>query len=140
MPKIAKSRGFSLVEALIVTGLVVALVAVGFALLNVERAKVRDASRLADMVRVAAAFEIMFNETNSYADAAKGCDSLGDLVSQCALITYLNDIGTIVDPGSNKYEITGVPDANSYQVTFSLERGYDTLAAGEHTVSELGIK
>lgn len=135
-----KQGGFKLVEALLVVLLVFALAAVGLALLNYERAKVRDARRIADMVRVAAAFDVMFAVSNSYAGAALGCGQAGLLVSQCALQTYISDVTTIVDPGKGQYLVTGVPDDDSYEITFILERDYDTLKAGKHVVSELGIR
>jgi type II secretory pathway pseudopilin PulG len=133
-------KGFSLVEILITLGLVLALVAVGLALLNNERAQVRDAHRLADMTRIAAAFDVLHNETNSYLTAALGCNEVGQLVSQCKLSTYLEDITQVLDPGSSDYLVTSVPNDQSYEITFSLERGYNSLSAGQHTLSELGIR
>lgn len=135
-----RENGFSLVEGLIVILLVFAVVALGIAQLNNERAQVRDARRISDMVRVAAAFDIMFAESNSYAGAAIGCGQVAVLVSTCKLQTYVSDITTLLDPGKNQYVVTGVPDNDSYEVTFVLERGYGTLTAGKHTVSELGIQ
>lgn len=138
--KRTSNRGFTLVESLIVILLVFAVIAVGIAQLNNERAQVRDARRIADMVRVAAAFDVLRAETNSYAAAAVGCGQTGVLVSTCTLQTYVSDISTITDPGKHNYTVTGVPDTDSYEVTFALERSYGSLTAGIHTVSELGIQ
>jgi hypothetical protein len=134
------NTGFKIVEGLVVVGLILALVAVGLALLNNERAQVRDAHRLADMILIASAFDVMHNETNSYADAARGCSEVRQLVSQCELTTYLGPVQGIVDPGGHEYIVTKVPTAKSYEITFTLERAYGSLSAGNHTLSELGIR
>ncbi|MFC1662808.1 type IV pilin protein [Patescibacteria group bacterium] len=136
----SKVKGFSLVETLIIVGLFFSLTAVGVALYNNERAQVRDAHRIADMIRVAAAFEILYNETNSFVEAALGCGQTGVEVSTCNINTYIDDIKNVIDPGKNNYTVTKVPDDKSFEVTFTLESSYSNLSAGNHTVSEFGIK
>ncbi len=138
--KYYRPRGIGLISTLLAfTGLVVFLAAVGL-LLSQERARVRDSRRIADMVRVQFAFETLFREKASYADAAAGCSQVGSPVASCELAQYLPMITTFKDPGRFSYRVAKVPDDTDYQIGFRLERGYDNLAAGQHTVSRDGIK
>lgn len=133
-------RGIGLISTLLIfTGITVFLAAVGL-LLSQERARVRDSRRIADMVRVQFAFETLFREKASYAAAAAGCSQAGSPVARCELSQYLPAITTLKDPGRFSYAVARVPDDTDYQVTFTLERGYDNLAAGKHTVSRDGIR
>ena len=134
------NKGFSLKELIIFTALLLGVVVFAVALLNGERARVRDARRMADMAQARYGFEILFNQKNSYADAALGCGEEGMLVSACALGEYLPNISQIKDPGKYAYKVTKVPDEENFEVTFYLEKGYDNLASGRHTLSAVGIR
>ncbi|MFA5069876.1 MAG: prepilin-type N-terminal cleavage/methylation domain-containing protein [Patescibacteria group bacterium] len=133
-------KGFSLKELLIVISLVLVLIVFGVALISSERAKVRDARRMADLTQVRFGFEVLFQEKNSYAEAAAGCSQVGNLVSACSLGAYLADIASIKDPGRSRYQVTVVPNEENYEVTFFLEKGYDSLKKGKHTLSAVGIR
>lgn len=134
------NKGFSLKELIIFTALLLGVVVFAVALLNGERARVRDAKRMADMAQVRYGFEILFNQKNSYADAAPGCPEEGTLVSACALGEYLPNIAQIEDPGKYSYKVTAVPDEENFEITFYLEKSYDSLPAGRHTLSASGIR
>ncbi|MFH0828940.1 MAG: hypothetical protein V1907_02055 [Candidatus Kerfeldbacteria bacterium] len=133
-------RGLGLVSTLLVLSLLAAFLAAVALVLSQERARVRDAHRVTDMVRVQFAFETLFREKASYKDAAAGCPTAGSLVSACSLSTYLPSIAQLKDPGKYTYRVTTVPDDSNYGVTFTLERGYDTLVKGKHIVSRDGIE
>ncbi|MFH1366929.1 MAG: hypothetical protein ABIH38_02975 [Patescibacteria group bacterium] len=133
-------KGFSLKELIIFTGLLLIVIIFGVLLLNQERARTRDAKRMADMAQVRFGFEVLFNETNSYAQAGEGCRQVGSLVSACDLSAYLANIAQIKDPGKYQYQVTKVPGEKDFEVTFTLEKGYDRLAKGKHTLSAEGIK
>lgn len=133
-------KGFSLTELIIFTALILALIILGVVLLNSERAKTRDAKRIADITQVRYAFEILFNEKNSYLEAASGCAQEGDLVSSCNLSQYLSRISQIKDPGKESYKITKVPNDDDFEVTFYLEKGHNGLEKGKHTLFSEGIK
>ncbi|MBI5037304.1 MAG: hypothetical protein HZC01_01150 [Candidatus Kerfeldbacteria bacterium] len=133
--------GVSTVTILTIIIVIGVLVGGGFFLLNQERSKTRDAKRMADMARLQAAFEMMFNNRASYGDAAiNGCATAGDLVSACNLSGYLSDSAQFKDPGGGAYTVTTVPSELTYQVTFSLENAYGNYAAGQHTLSPEGIQ
>jgi len=135
------NQGISLLKLLIFVAIFGLFIGGGFVLLNNERAKTRDAQRLADMARVQAAFEFLFNDNASYSPAAiNGCDSTGQLVSQCNLAQYLPQIAQIKDPGRFTYTISQVPSDQGFGITFSLEKGYQSIKAGQHILTHSGIK
>jgi len=133
-------KGLSLIELLLFAALIGLLLVFGVLLVNNERAKTRDAVRIADMSRIQFAFEAMFNGKNSYKEAAQGCAKVDSLVSACSLSSYLPNINKISDPGKYQYKITKVPDDENFEVTFYLEKGFSALKAGKHTLSKTGIK
>jgi hypothetical protein len=109
-------------------------------LLGNERAKTRDAQRLADMTRVQAAMQLLYFEKMSYIEAADGCKQAGDAVAACGLGRYLPGFGTLRDPGKFAYTVGEVPDIDSYRFDFTLERGYGNLSAGKHSLTKSGIQ
>jgi len=134
-------KGVSLVTILIFVIVFGLLIGGGFLLLNEERAKTRDAKRLADMARIQAAFEFLYNDTASYTLAAQGgCGQKNSLVSQCNLKQYLSSITQFRDPGKYEYSVNQVPSEESYEITFYLEKSYNDLKAGKHTLSPAGIR
>ncbi len=137
---VKNQSGLTLIELLIIIGLIGALITLGLFVLSNERARVRDSQRIADMARVQAAFQLIYFEKASYKEAAAGCSSLGDDVNQCGLGNYLNGLGRLRDPGRYRYQISRVPDDSDYGVVFTLERTYGGLKAGQHVLSKNGIK
>ena len=141
MKRLHQQHGLSVVRLLISILIVCVVIAVGFVMFNSEKAKTRDAKRLSDITRIQAGFELLHNATASYAEAAvNGCDQVGALVSTCNLSTYIPTIAQFKDPGKYSYKISTVPSDDGYAVTFYLEKQYDTLKAGKHTLSQSGIK
>lgn len=136
----SNQRGLGLISTLLVFSLLAVFLASVGLILSQERSRVRDAHRIADMTRVQFAFETLYREKASYADAAAGCGKVGLLVSTCSLSTYLPQIASLKDPGSSSYSIERVPDDKDYSVGFKLERSYDNLAAGKHVLSKAGIR
>lgn len=133
-------KGVSLITILVAVIIVGAILGGFFLLLNNERSKTRDAKRIADIVRIQAAFEFLYNETASYElAAAGGCDKEGTLVSQCNLSKYISTIASIQDPGEYNYIVSTVPSEDDYGITFTLENAYDSFQAGQHVVSANGI-
>lgn len=134
-------KGVGLVTILIFVIVFGLLIGGGFLLLNEERAKTRDAKRLADMARIQAAFEFLYNDTASYTLAAQGgCSQKNSLVSQCNIKLYLTSISQFHDPGKYQYSVSQVPSEESYEITFYLEKSYYDLKAGRHILSPAGIK
>ncbi len=133
-------RGVGLITTILLLALLAAFLAAVGLLLSQERARVRDSHRIVDMIRVQYAFETLYREKATYKDAAAGCGSKGAPVSSCALATYLPGITKLKDPGSDDYTVSQVPDDTNYGVTFSLERGYEDLAKGNHVLTKDGIR
>lgn len=133
-------RGFTLTETLIIGALFGLMILVGTLLLGAERARVRDANRIADMTNVASAFGLMFAQKASYADAAAGCSTVGSAVSTCNLNGVVATISEIRDPGRFSYTISRVPDRDDFGVQFRLEKRYGQFLPGSHVLSKTGIQ
>lgn len=130
---------FTLTETLIIGALFGVVIIVGSLLLSAERARTRDAKRVADMIRLSAGFALLYSQKASYAAAAAGCPTVGADPTRCSLNQVVVGLGQIKDPGRFHYTISRVPDATDFGVTFRLERTYGTLLAGTHTLSKSGI-
>ncbi len=102
-----------------------------------ENKMARDATRLADIRQIQAAFELIYRDNKSYQSAACQKD---DLVSLCQLAEHLPQIAQIGDPGKSHYLVNETPGETGYSISFSLEKSYGELSAGLHTLSEDGIK
>lgn len=133
-------QGLSLIELIIIIGILGLLVVIGVVLLGNERARARDSQRIADMTRAQAAFQLLYFEKGSYQEAAQGCGQVGVSVNDCGLSRYLSGLGTLKDPSRFSYTISQVPDEDNYGVQFTLERQYGTLTSGKHTLTKVGIQ
>lgn len=132
-------RGVTLIRLLVSVLLVAGVLAVAFLLVSREQARARDAKRIADMSRLQAAFELLFADRGSYEDAAVGCGRVGVAASSCTLLKYFQTISALRDPSGGPYLVSVVPSKSAYGVRFTLERSYDGLARGPHTLGPNGI-
>lgn len=113
----------------------------GLRVIGTERAKARDAQRVADMARLQVGFLLLYNRTSSYAGAAEnGCAQPNAPVRTCNLKQDFSGIATVRDPRGGDYLVTKVPDASNYEISFSLEKGTSSLAAGKHVLTPAGIR
>ncbi|MBI5466702.1 MAG: hypothetical protein HY975_00595 [Candidatus Kerfeldbacteria bacterium] len=140
MKHTGKRTGFTLTETLIVGALFGTVIIAGTLLLSVERARTRDAKRVADMVRLAAGFSLLYSQKASYADAATGCPAVNANPNTCTLGDVVSGLGQIHDPGRFAYIVTQVPNKDDFGITFQLERNYGALFAGKHVLSKSGIR
>lgn len=137
----ADQRGLTLTRLLVWVLVVGGVLAVIFLLLTREQARARDAKRVADMTRLAAAFELLYAERASYEAAAEdGCKEVGSPANTCSLALYFPGIGNLTDPSGGAYLLAQVPTKDSYAVSFSLERGYSEVGKGPHLLTPEGIK
>jgi hypothetical protein len=125
-----------------VCGIVIIVVMIlWFWRIGIEQSRARDIQRMSDAMVIQTAFEKMFQHDRSYANAAvKGCDQVGMSIRRCGLREYYKNINQIFDPGKFDYVVTKVPDKTTYEVTFTLERDYEGLTRGDHTITPEGIK
>jgi prepilin-type N-terminal cleavage/methylation domain-containing protein len=135
-----QENGFTLTELIIAIGVLLVIVLYGTLLFRGEQAKARDAERIADMRTAQAAFAVLFNEANSYAEAGATCAKVADPLFTCSLGKYLPGIGELKDPGRFSYRIQTPPNDSTYAVEFLLERSYGSLAAGLHYLTPEGIR
>ena len=132
-------KGFSLVEVLIIVGIIGILITVWVLSLNSKQAEIRDLSRLKDVNELRSAMEVVKNETGTYDRAL--CDltvvsmcgqkSNSDLVKYLPTISTLNDPSEKADPCDNRtactkdacnYSFLSLTE-NNYEVLFHLEKG-----------------
>jgi type II secretory pathway pseudopilin PulG len=135
-----KHKGFTLTETLIVGSVFGLFVLAGTLLLTTERARTRDAKRIADMTRISAGFALLYGQKASYSDAAVGCPTVGAPAATCTLTNVVTGLDAVKDPGRFAYTVSRVPDKDDFTITFRLERAYGTLPAGQHTLSKSGIR
>jgi len=141
MKSIYSQKGITMVQLLIWVLVFGIIIGGGIILINQEKSKTRDAKRISDITRLQAAFEFLFNDTNSYEGAAQdGCSKFGDPVSHCNLQKYLPNIANFRDPTGGNYVVTVLPSQDNYEILFHLEKNYDEFRAGKHTLSPAGIK
>jgi len=132
-------QGFTLPETLITGALFGLAILVSSLLLSSERARTRDAERIADMTRLASGFALLYAQDASYSSAAAGCANIGSLASACSLNSVIGDTGTLRDPGRFRYTVSQVPDRNDFGIAFHLERRYGQLLPGSHTLTKTGV-
>lgn len=144
-------QGLSMISIVVASLVVLVGLYFGVRLIGQERAKARDSQRVADMARLQVGFLLLFNRTSSFAAAAvpasggsasggNGCDAVKKPVRTCNLAQDLPTIATFRDPRGGDYLVTKVPDATTYQISFTLEQGTTGLAKGAHVLTPEGIQ
>jgi hypothetical protein len=94
-----------------------------------------DVKRVRDIRQLASAFELYYNDNNTYPAA------LSDLVPTdvAAIPVAPTPPGGNCSQSDNAYTYTRI-SATSYALTFCLGKDISGLSAGKHTVSEKGIQ
>ncbi|MBI5530659.1 MAG: prepilin-type N-terminal cleavage/methylation domain-containing protein [Candidatus Doudnabacteria bacterium] len=158
----APQRGFTLIELLVVIAIIGLLASVVLVALNGARQKSRDSKRVADLSQLAKAFELYYNEHNSYptrTTAAGGVVLSSSLTLGSPSISpnYLSQLPTAPTPadgsctsgtanGKNDYYMypnsTGVTQllTSAYTITFCLGQKTGSLTPGPHTLTQAGFQ
>jgi len=155
-----KNKGFTLIELLVVIAIIGLLASIVLLALNSARAKARDAKRLADMRQMASAFELFFNDQNSY-PTVSGDTAIGNnpaLGSPAITPNYIGQVPAEPTPadgsctggggtaGTNQYlmrknyYISSDSKTSTYTITFCLGGVTGGYAAGPHTLTPSGIQ
>lgn len=145
-------KGFTLIELLVVIAIIGLLSTLAVVALNTARTKSRDAKRISDVKQIQTALELYYADKGNYPTQADGAElGVGSYTVLCSTgwsggvcvvgaTTYMGQVPK--DPtssGVNKYTFTS-PDGSTYSITFNLESGTGSLAAGAHTASPNGIQ
>lgn len=155
-------KGFTLVEILVVVGIVGLLGVLATITLQSARVRARDAKRLSDVVKTQMALELYFNDNNSYpivADAtalgqsATACLSSAGWASSCDATSesvYLARIPATPATGLKEIvQCSGVEDtycyvgnASAYRIQFELETDNPEakLTKGVNCATESGVE
>ncbi len=110
-------KGFTLVELLVVIGIIAILATILLLQLGTARAKGRDAKRISDMNQMRTALELYFDDYNAY-------PATTDLLSPATGTKYLQKVPTDPLPGRS---YTYCASGTSYQVAAQLEQYNNAL-------------
>jgi type II secretory pathway pseudopilin PulG len=140
---------------LVVIAIIGILATLAVVALNNARAKARDAKRVSDIRQVSTALELFFTDQFGYPDdggsppltlggaSAVTLSSTNGFSATAAGTTYMGQVPSApTPPNGNVYSFTSCTTApcNTYTLTFVLETGTGSLAAGTHTASPSGIE
>lgn len=139
------SRGFTLIEILVVVAIVALVSTFAAVAVNSARSKQRDATRLSTVRQLQSALEDYFNETNKYPagelmplgdPSQTACLSINGFQADCSAddsvflryvpATYVSGLDGLVtcgEPARNAFCYTQRDEGDGYVILFELENG-----------------
>lgn len=163
---IKQKKGFTMIELLVVIAIIGILSTLAIVSLNSARARARDAKRVSDMKQVQTSLELYFADKNGYpADGTAGAGgvTLGagnattlsqnggfDATVSPAGTLYMGQVPSNATPNGADYVYTSLAASGGaacdtgpcawYNISFNLEGGAGSLAAGDRNASPTGIQ
>ncbi len=116
---IRDSKGFTLVELLVVISIIGILATVALVSLNSARIKARDAKRVADIRQIALALEFCYNETQKYIPSASFPAAGAPMT--CGGNTYITAMPADPKGGNYDYRVNIEADPQKYVLRAALE-------------------
>lgn len=115
---LGSKKGFTLLEILVVIGIIAILVSLGFASYTTVQKKARDAKRKGDLTTFQKAMEECYS-VNSYAYPIVTLSNSNKTISEVCPALGGPSL-TITDPSSNQYSVTSSTTSN-FSITTQLE-------------------
>jgi prepilin-type N-terminal cleavage/methylation domain-containing protein len=127
MFKKSSSKGFTLIELMVVIAIIGVMTAIIVANINQSRAKARDVKRVSDVNQIQLAVTLFFDRCNIYPAAPISLtdDGSASCPSGVTLGTFLGKIPTNIDGTSYPYATT--PGRDDYHLGTTLEIGNAAL-------------
>ncbi len=108
-------KGFTLIELLVVIAIIGLLASVVLLALNGARAKARDAKRVADMNQLLKAFELYYNDYNSYPTTTPSGSLSSSSIPSLMVPNYMSTMPKTVNPADGNCSSTAnVNGSNDY--------------------------
>ncbi|MDO9027840.1 MAG: prepilin-type N-terminal cleavage/methylation domain-containing protein [Candidatus Roizmanbacteria bacterium] len=111
-------KGFTLLEMLVVIGIIAILVSLGFASYSTVQKKARDAKRKGDLSAMQKVLEQCYSVSSYSYPAITGGGSIGPISTNCTALGGPSI--TFIDPTTKTYTVTGGAGA-TYSVSVTLE-------------------
>jgi len=132
MNKTLKKNGFSLIELLVVLGIIAVLTGLIAFNFNAARARARDVQRKNDLKELRSALELYKNDSGTYPSSANYATMISVLVAGDYAQSAFSDPKVALSGSSSWVEYTYAPSVSNtvYTISMCFENRADPLLAG----------